>query len=114
MARRKAAEAEAPAGEAPSTGDVKKPVFKVGPIATDRNNAVAAAVWANELTAAEDGRKFTVHNVTVESRYRDAADGEWKAGKSFRGSALYALTYCLQRCSDFILSQRDPAAETPF
>jgi hypothetical protein len=83
-------DAEAPV----SNGEKKQPVFKVGPIATDANNAVAAAVWGNQHTA-KDGREFTVYNVTVESRWRDA------------------LIYCLQRCSDWILAQRDPA-NSPF
>ncbi len=34
--------------------------------------------------------------------------------KSFRGRKLYALFYCLQRSSDFILSQRDPQNDCPF
>ena len=38
------------------------PVFKVGPIACDRNTSVECAVWANEITLS-DQRSFTVHNV---------------------------------------------------
>lgn len=94
-------------------GDKRQPVFKVGPIPTDKNNAVSAAVWANEYTDPKDGRTFTVYNVTVEARWRDAL-GEWKSGKSFRGSQLYALLYCLQRASDWICEQRDPASTVPF
>ena len=94
-----------------ANGEAKKqPVFKVGPIATDRTNAVSVAVWANEIEA--DGRTFTVYNLTVEARWRDAA-GEWKSGKQYRGSQVYALIYCLQRASDWICSQRDPQ-QTPF
>src|SRR5687768_1646970 len=89
-------------------GDKRQPVFKVGPIPTDRNNAVCAAVWANEYTDRREGRTFTVYNVTVEARFRDA-DGAWKSGKSFRGSQIYALVYCLQRASDWICAQRDPS-----
>lgn len=90
----------------------RQPAFKVGPIATDRNNAVGAAVWANEYTD-RDGRTFTVYNVTLEARWRDAS-GEWKSGKNFRGSQIYALVYCLQRCSDWICAKRDPSNEVPF
>jgi hypothetical protein len=93
-------------------GEKRTPVFKVGPIPTDRTSAVAAAVWENEVTAA-DGRAFTVHNVTLEARYRDGS-GEWKSGKGFRGAQLYALIYCLQRASDFILARRDPSNDCPF
>ena len=125
MAKKKTADPETPPVEAPETngpdapqsdvngsaepaggnGDKRGPVFRVGPIPTDRNNAVSAAVWANEIES--DNRTFTVYNVTVEARWRDAS-GEWKSGKSFRGSQIYALLYCLQRCSDWICTQRDP------
>ncbi len=95
----------------PGNGGGKRPVFKVGPITTSKDNAVAAYVWANEATA--NGQTFTVYNVTVDSRYRDAT-GEWKSGKNYRGSQLHVLVYCLQRCSDWILAQRDPAQDCPF
>ncbi len=97
--------AESHPGELNGNSEKRLPVFKVGPIPTDKNNAVSAAVWANEVTS--DGRTFTVYNVTCESRWRDAS-GEWKSGKQFRGSQLYALIYCLQRCSDWVCAQRDP------
>src|SRR5207249_2002593 len=82
----------------PDHAEKKLPAFKVGPIPTDRNNAVSCAVWENEV-AASDGRTFKVHNVTVEASYRDA-DGHWKSAKGFRGSQLYALLYCVQKASD--------------
>ncbi len=91
-------------------GEKHHPVFKVGPIPTDKNNAVSVAVWANEFET--DGRTFTVYNLTVEARWRDAS-GEWKSGKQFRGSQIYALVYCLQRASDWICAQRDPQ-QAPF
>lgn len=93
-------------------GEGRQPVYRVGPIPTDKDNAVTVAVWANEVQT-RDGRTFTVHNVTVEARWRDAA-GEWKSGKTFRGSQCYALIYCLQRASDWILAQRDPSNRCPF
>ncbi len=91
-------------------GEKRHPVFKVGPIPTDRNNAVSVAVWANEIEA--DGRTFTVYNLTCEARWRDAS-GEWKSGRQYRGSQVYALMYCLQRASDWICAQRDPQ-QSPF
>jgi hypothetical protein len=96
----------------PGSDQKPQPVFKVGPIPTDQNHAVGAAVWENEVVAT-DGRTFTVHNVTLEARYRDGS-GEWKSAKGFRGSQLYALMYCLQRASDFILARRGPSNDCPF
>jgi uncharacterized protein YktB (UPF0637 family) len=101
-------------------GEKKLPAFKVGPIATDKNGAVVATVWENEIQAG-DGRSFKVHNVTVEARYfdpdavnADGSKGQWKTAKSFRGSQLYVVIYCLQRVSDFILGSRDPENNVPF
>src|SRR5437588_1450199 len=71
----------------PPNGHKHLPVFKVGPIASDRNNSVSAAVWANEVSV-KDGRSFTVYNVTFEATWRDA-DGSWKSTRSYRGSMLY-------------------------
>ena len=42
------------------------------------------------------------------------ADGNWKDGKYYRGSQVYALVYCLQKCSEWILAQRDPQQSSPF
>ena len=97
-------------GRAPdeSNGEKNQPVFKVGPIASDKDHSVSAAVWQNEITLS-DGRSFTVHNVTFEATYRDG-DGSWKSTKSYRGSQLHVLRYCIDRCNDWILAQRDPAA----
>ena len=119
MARKKTEAAEAapeqtpegtaatpPPGENGNGGKAPPPVYKCGPIATDRDNSVEAAVWARQVRTRDD-REFTVYSVTVQASWRDA-DGSWKRGQSFPGSQIYALLYCLQRCSDWILAQRDP------
>jgi hypothetical protein len=102
-----------PAAPAPDndSGKAAPPVFKVGPLATDKDNTVEAAVWAKELRS-KDGRDFTAYSVSVQASWRDS-DGSWKRGSNFRGGQIYALLYCLQRCSDWILAQRDPSAQ-PF
>lgn len=95
-----------------SNGDRRHPVYKVGPVATDKDNSVEAAVW-DRVVQTRDGREFTVYSVTVQASWRDG-DGAWKRTNNFRGSQVYALVYCLQRCSDWILAQRDPSANCPF
>ncbi|HYT87556.1 MAG TPA: hypothetical protein VEL76_02450 [Gemmataceae bacterium] len=94
------------------TGEKRHPVFKVGPIATDKDNSVEAAVW-DRVIQTRDGREFTVYSVTVHASWRDS-EGSWKKTSNFRGSQIYALVYCLQRCSDWILAQRDPSTNCPF
>jgi hypothetical protein len=97
---------------APDAAPVNRPVFKIGPIPTDKDNSVEAAVWGR-LVQTRDGREFTVYSVTVQANWRDS-DGTWKKSTSYRGSQIYALVYCLQRASEWILDQRDPQQNIPF
>ncbi len=46
-------------------------VFRIGP--------VTASVFANEV----EGGKRHVRNVSLQRRYRDDSDGEWKSSNSF-------------------------------
>ena len=64
----------------------------------------------------QDGRSFTVHNLTIDSRWydpklvnEDDSLGGWKSAKGFRGSQIDVLTWCLRQAEDFILRQRDPS-----
>jgi hypothetical protein len=93
----------------PEQTSVNQPAFQVGPIPTSKTEAVSVAVWGNVIQV--DGREVTVYSVTAECRYQ--ADGQWKSGRSFKGSQIYALQYGLQRASDWILAQRDPS-DVPF
>jgi hypothetical protein len=92
--------------------DKSSPVFAVGPIATDSNTSVSAKVWASQHTDRRDGRTMTVYSVSVHALCRDT-EGNWIPCKTVRGSHLYALIYCLQRASEWILAQRDPAHLCP-
>jgi len=101
------AEAPPPVADAPPEPTAaNRPVFKVGPIPTDRDNSVEVAVWSREVTSGD--RSFTVYNATVHASYRDK-DGQWQSAKGFRGSQIPVLVYCLQKAHDWILSQRDPS-----
>lgn len=117
MAKKKGEPAEVPPTSTISrteagNGEKRLPTFKVGPIPTDASSCITCSVWESEAKTG-DGRTFKVHTVTIEALSRDA-DGQWKPVKGFRGSQLYALLYCVQRASDFILCQRDPANDCPF
>lgn len=97
--------------ETPPQPSKPRPIHKIGPVPCDKNSSAEVAIWANEVTL-DDGRTFTVYNVTIHGSWRDA-DGTWKPLKSFRGAHLHVLLYCLQRANDWIISQRDPT-ECPF
>src|SRR4051794_3276002 len=84
-------------------GEEKWPLYKVGPIATDKNNAILVCIW-EKIVQTTDGQSFKVHQVTIEAHTfdpnhpnEDGSKGRWKSGKSVRGSQLYVLIYCLQR-----------------
>ena len=48
-------------------------VFRIGP--------VTASVFANEIET--EGGKRSVRSVSLQRRYRDDKDGEWKSSNSF-------------------------------
>ena len=48
-------------------------VFRIGP--------VTASVFLNEIET--EGGKRSVHSVSLQRRYRDDKDGQWKSSSSF-------------------------------
>lgn len=87
-------------------GSRNRPIFSVGPIMTDPNNSVSAAVWEREVKL-EDGREFTTHSVSCEATYRDK-EGNWQKSGNYRSNQIPTLIYCLQRCFEWVQGQRDP------
>ena len=111
--------AQAPAGQdatpqagngTQGDGQKNRPVFSVGPIMTDQNNSVSAAIWEREVKL-DDGREFTAHSITCEATYRDKEEN-WQKSSGFRSNQVPTLMYCLQRCFDWVQSQRDPKQKT--
>ena len=78
-----------PPGDNGNSAKAAPPAFKCGPIPTDKDNSVEAAVWGRQVRTHDD-REFTVYSVTVQANWRDA-DGVWKRGHSFRGSHIAVL-----------------------
>ena len=55
---------------------------------------IQAAVWENEQT--KDGETFTSHGITVQRRYYDEDEKQWKTAKGFRDSDLLTLAFIAQ------------------
>ena len=93
------------------------PAFRVGPIATDKEHAISAAVWASSATL-EEGHLSVTYSVTLESHWynpelpnpQDGQVGGWKPVKGFRVSQIATVQYCLRKCADYIRTRRTPQA----
>lgn len=70
---------------------VNKPVHKI------KFGAVNGAIWQNE--------QFETQSVTLERNYKDA-EGNWKSTNSLRANDLPAASLVLNRCYEWILTQR--------
>ena len=82
----------------------------MGPIPTDKNNAVSVAVWANEYTDAKEAMFF----------YTDTADAPWTVIKSNdkKRARLQAMRHVLSRFEyenkdDEVVGTTDPVLLGP-
>jgi len=119
MAKKKTAEAEAPANGAPvqeappvtepasdtngnSETNGNKPIMVFSyPVAKD--TYVQASVWERTVTL-KSGDIFTTHEVSCRKRYKQGE--EWKSAHSFRCSELYALAHAIAKAEAYILDLR--------
>jgi hypothetical protein len=76
------------------------------PVARFKAGQVSAAVWANEITT--NGRQVTVLKSSVQRRYKDNKDGQWKSSGSFSRNEIPLAIYCLQKCFEHMIEgQKD-------
>ncbi len=72
------------------------------PERTFRIGAVSASVFVNEIDT--EGGKRQVRNVSLQRRYRDDKDGDWKSSSSFglaeMPQALAALEMAMKHVAD--------------
>jgi len=57
--------------------------------------AVSCAIWEND--AVVNGQKVTLLKATVERRYKDNKDGQWKSSGSFSRNEIPLAIYCLTK-----------------
>ena len=77
-----------------------KPVWKT------KAGTVSGALWENTITV--NGREIVTLKATVQRRYRDGKDGQWKSSGSFSRNEIPLAIYCLQKCFEHMIEgQKD-------
>jgi len=77
-----------------------KPVWKT------KAGTVSGALWENTITV--NGREIVTLKSTVQRRYRDSKDGQWKSSGSFSRNEIPLAIYCLQKCFEHMIEgQKD-------
>lgn len=71
------------------------------PVAKVKAGQVSAALWQNEVTV--NGRKVTMLKASVQRRYKDGKDGQWKSSSSFSRNEIPLAIYCLQKSFEKII-----------
>ena len=76
------------------------------PVAKFTAGQTSAAIWENEITV--NGRQVTMLKATVQRRYKDNKDGQWKSSSSFSRNEIPLAIYCLQKCFEHMIEgQKD-------
>ena len=76
------------------------------PVAKFTAGQTSAAIWENEITV--NGRQVTMLKATVQRRYKDNKDGQWKSSGSFSRNEIPLAIYCLQKCLEYMIEgQKD-------
>ncbi len=56
----------------------------------------------------KNGGTATILKATVQRRYKDNKDGQWKSSSSFSRNEIPLAIYCLQKCFEHMIEgQRD-------
>ena len=71
---------------------------------------VSAALWENEITTG-NGNKATVLKASVQRRYKDNKDGQWKSSTSFSRNEIPLAIFCLQKCFEKIIEKQIDGAD---
>ena len=76
------------------------------PVAKFTAGQTSSAIWENEITV--NGRQVTMLKATVQRRYKDNNDGQWKSSGSFSRNEIPLAIYCLQKCFEHMIEgQKD-------
>lgn len=70
---------------------------------------VSCAIWENEATVS--GRKVTMLKATVERRYKDGKDGQWKSSNSFGRNDIPQAVYCLLQAYAAMMQEGEEESE---
>ena len=88
----------------------KKMEEKKGPAAKFKAGQVSAALWENEITT-RNGHKATILKASIQRRYKDDKDGQWKSSTSFSRNEIPLAIYCLQKAFEKMLEKQIEGAD---
>ena len=66
---------------------------------------VSAALWENDITA-RNGNKATILKASIQRRYKDDKDGQWKSSTSFSRNEIPLAIYCLQKAFEKMVAKQ--------
>ena len=71
------------------------------PVTKFKAGQISSALWENEITV--NGKKVTVLKASVQRRYKDSKDGQWKSSTSFSRNEIPLAIYCLQKSFEHMI-----------
>ena len=75
-----------------------KPIWKT------KAGTVSGALWENTITV--NGREIVTLKATVQRRYRDSKDGQWRSSGSFSRNEIPLAIYCLQKSFEHMIEKQ--------
>ena len=66
---------------------------------------VSAALWENEIKT-RNGQKATILKASIQRRYEDEKDGQWKSSTSFSRNEIPLAIYCLQKAFEKMIDKQ--------
>ena len=76
----------------------------MAPIKKFRAGSISCAIWENEVNIG--GRQVAILKATVERRYKDNKDGQWKSSGSFSRNEIPLAIYCLTKAFAAMVEER--------
>lgn len=81
------------------------------PVEKYQAGQISSALWSNEIPT-KNGGTATILKATVQRRYKDNKDGQWKSSGSFSRNEIPLAIYCLQKCFEHMIEgQKDDSVE---
>ena len=72
------------------------------PVAKFTAGQTSAAIWENEIQA-RNGGIATILKATVQRRYKDNKDGQWKSSSSLSRNEIPLAIYCLEKAFEHMI-----------
>ena len=77
---------------------------QMAPIKKFRAGSISCAIWENEVNIG--GRQVAILKATVERRYKDNKDGQWKSSGSFSRNEIPLVQYVLGKAFEAMVEEK--------